>query len=353
MKGRSIPKLMKAVWVPARGGPDALTLGIRPLPVSGPDEALIEVWIAGVNRPDVLQREGHYPPPPGTTDILGLEVMGRVARPALRGGRFRAGEPVCALVAGGGYAEYVSVPETQCLPVPDWLPSLEAAALPETVFTIWYNLRLKAHLRPREWLLVHGGGGGIGTVAVGLATALGCHVVATTGSDEKAVRLLSLGAERVVDYRQKDCWQELHMAAMPNGGYNLILDTIGGSYFERNLALLATGGRLVQLAFRQGSRISADLSVFLSKRLCFMGSTLRPQRPVVKGQIARAVERSVFPLLQSGKFRPIIDSVYPLSTVAQAHERIDNPAHFGKILLITDAGAGQGLQPVPPGAPGL
>ncbi len=353
MQVRSMPELMKAVWVPSLGGDDALSLGMRPIPNQRPDEVLVEVWVAGVNRPDVLQREGHYPPPVGTTDILGLEVMGRIARPALRGGRFRAGEPVCALVAGGGYAEYVSVPEIQCLPVPGWLGACEAAALPETVFTVWYNLRLRAHLHSREWLLVHGGGGGIGTVAVGLAAALDCHVITTTGSTEKAVRLKNLGAEQVVDYRQDDCWQALHTAGATNGGYDLILDTIGGSYFEHNLALLATEGRLVQLAFRKGSRISADLAVFLSKRLSFMGSTLRPQSPGVKGRIARSVERSVFPLLQSGKFRPVIDSVYPLAAVEKAHERIDNPAHFGKILLLTDAGASQGLQTVPPGVPGL
>ncbi len=341
-----------AVWAASPGGPEVLTQGVRPVPVSRPGEALVEVWVAGVNRPDVLQREGRYPPPPGTTDILGLEVMGRVVRPARGGSRFRAGDHVCALVVGGGYAEYVSVPEGQCLPVPGWLPAGEAAALPETVFTVWYNLRLRARLRPREWLLVHGGGGGIGTIAVGLTAALGCHVVTTTGSSSKAVRLKALGAEQVVDYRRAHWWRELQMVGETNGGYDLILDTIGGSYFEHNLELLATEGRLVQIAFRQGSRVSADLSVFLTKRLSFMGSTLRSQRPGDKGRIARAVERSVFPLLKSGKFRPVIDSIYPLSSVAQAHERIDDPAHFGKVLLLTDAGAGQGLRTVPPEAPG-
>ena len=322
---------------------------MAPVPKPGSHDLLLEIWAAGVNRPDVLQREGRYPPPAGSTDVLGLEVAGRVMATGPRARRFCPGDRVMALVVGGGYAEYVVVPEGQCLPVPARLTAIEAAGLPETLFTVWFNLGMRARLKPREWILIHGGGGAIGTFAVALASVWGCHVVTTTGDTLKAESLRTLGAHAVVLYTQGDSWEALHRLGGPHGGFDVILDAMGGPYFEKNLGLLAPDGRLVQIAFRQGSRLTVDLAPVLYRRLTFMGSTLRAQAPSAKARIARSIERHVFPYLESGQLRPVVDSVFPLEAASAAHARIDDPAHFGKIILLTPQGADQGLHPVPPG----
>jgi putative PIG3 family NAD(P)H quinone oxidoreductase len=313
---------------------------------------LIEVWAAGVNRPDVLQREGRYPPPPGATDVLGLEVMGRVVDTGSRIRRFAHDDRVMALVVGGGYAEYVSVPEVQCLPIPRGLTPFEAAGLPESLFTVWFNLGMRARIKTREWILIHGGGGAIGTLAVSLAAAWGCRVVTTTDSAGKGARLRALGAAEVFQYTQSGFWTALEDVSAERGGFDVILDMIGGPYFEKNLGLLAPDGRLVQIAFRQGSRLEVDLAPFLYQRLTFMGSTLRAQDPVAKGRIARSIERHVFPHIAAGRLRPVVDSVFPLQDAGCAHARIDDPEHFGKIILVTKQGAGLGLLPAPPATRG-
>ncbi|MHB1543171.1 MAG: NAD(P)H-quinone oxidoreductase [Gammaproteobacteria bacterium] len=347
-----VPDRMTVIRARAAGGPEVLVSDVAPVPKPGPRELLIEIWAAGVNRPDVLQREGRYPPPAGATDVLGLEVMGRVVDVGSRTRRFGYDERVMALVVGGGYAEYVAVPEGQCLPIPATLTAIEAAGLPESLFTVWFNLGIRAHLKSREWILIHGGGGAIGTMAVALSAALGCHVVTTTGSANKAVPLRSIGATEVIQYTRSDFWVVLQHLCATHGGFDVILDTIGGPYFEKNLGLLAPDGRLVQIAFRQGSSLQVDLAPFLHKRLTFMGSTLRAQKPIAKARIARSIERCVFPQIEAGILRPVVDSIFLLEAAGRAHVRIDDPEHFGKIILVTKKGEGQGLHPVPPATHG-
>ncbi len=340
------PQRMTVIRADRAGGPDVLITDTVPIPEPGPRELLVEIWAAGVNRPDVLQREGRYPPPAGSTDIFGLEVMGRVVRVGSRTRRFRMGDQVMALLVGGGYAEYVSVPECQCLPVPKALTGIEAAALPETLFTVWFNLIQRAHLQSGEWILIHGGGGAIGTMAVTLSAVMGCHVVTTTGNASKAIRLRSIGAHEAIVYAQEAFWTVLQHESAVHGGFDVILDMVGGSYFQKNLELLAPDGRLVQIAFRQGSSLQVDLAPFLYKRLSFMGSTLRAQKPVAKARIARSIERHVFPWIEAGRLRPVMDSVFPLDEAWRAHARIDDPEHFGKVMLVTKVGEDHGFHPV-------
>jgi NADPH2:quinone reductase len=296
---------------------------------------LIEVEAAGINRPDVLQRQGLYPPPKGASDLLGLEVAGRIA--ALGEGviRFRTGDKVCALVNGGGYAEFAVAPEATTLPVPKGLSMVEATALPETVFTVWHNVFERAGLKPGEWLLVHGGASGIGTTAIQMGKLFGASVLVTAGSAEKVRACEELGAVRAINYRTED-FVEVVKEATEGHGADVILDMVGGAYVEKNLRAAALDGRIVQIAFLEGSKVDIDLMRLMLRRLTLTGSTLRAQGPEAKARMAAGIEEKVWPLIEAGKFRPVIDSTFPLSDAAAAHTRIDDPEHIGKIVLVVE-----------------
>lgn len=323
---------MRCVEIAAFGPPEGLRLVERPTPAPGVGEVLIEVHAAGVNRPDVIQRYGKYAPPPGTTDIPGLEVAGYVRGVGAGVGRWREGDQVCALVAGGGYADWCVAPEGQCLPVPHGLTLVEAAALPETFFTVWTNVFERGRLQPGEWLLLHGGTSGIGTTAIQLASVRGAMVAATAGSDEKCEACRRLGARYAWNYRTED-WAARVRDATGGRGANVVLDMVGGDYTARNLDALATEGRLVQIAFLKTPQVTLDLSQVMRRRLWITGSTLRPRTVAEKAAIARALEAEVWPLLESGRVRPIVDTVLPLAGVAEAHRRMEAGLHIGKIVL--------------------
>jgi putative PIG3 family NAD(P)H quinone oxidoreductase len=326
------PKTMTVIEAKGAGGPEVLLAGTRPLPEPGPGEVLIEVAAAGINRPDVVQRQGLYPPPKGASDLLGLEVAGIVVKRGQGASRFNEGDRVCALVNGGGYAEYAVAPEATTLPVPEGLSLVEAAALPETVFTVWHNVFERAALKPGEWLLVHGGTSGIGTTAIQLGTALGAHVIATVGSAEKAEVALALGAARAVNYRDEDFVEAVRVAT-DGAGANVILDMVGGDYIERNLRAAALDGRIVQIAFLKGAKVEIDLMRLMLRRLTLTGSTLRVQTQEAKARMAKRVEERIWPLIAQGKVKPVIDSTFSLDQAAEAHRRIDDAAHIGKIVL--------------------
>ena len=327
------PATMTAIEIAAPGAPEVLRPVRRPVPEPGHGEVLIDVAAAGVNRPDVMQRQGAYPPPPGASDIPGLEVSGRVLACGPGVYRYKQGAAVCALVAGGGYAEYCVAPEAQTLPVPESLSVTDAAGLPETFFTVWTNLFERAGLRAGERLLVHGGSSGIGTTAIQVASALGVRVFATAGSPEKCAACERLGAERAIDYRNED-----FVAAVKDStegeGVDVVLDMVGGSYLQRNIAVLRPEGRVAQIAFLKGSKCLIDLSSLMRKRLTIVGSTLRPQSAESKARIAAALEETVWPLLASGLVRPVIDSRLSLDQAAAAHARMEEGRHVGKILLM-------------------
>jgi NADPH2:quinone reductase len=329
-----LPQTMTVIEARAGGGPEVLMPGERPVPLPGPDEVLIVVEAAGVNRPDVLQRQGLYPPPKGASDLLGLEVAGPVVAVGENVTRFNEGDFVCALVNGGGYAEFAVAPEATTLAAPDGLSAVEAAGLPETVFTVWNNVFERGGLQPGEWLLVHGGASGIGTTAIQLATAFGAKVIVTVGSAEKAKACEALGAVRAVNYLEED-FVEVVREVTEKHGADVILDMVGGDYIERNLRAAALEGRIVQIAFLKGSKVELDLMRLMMRRLTLTGSTLRAQPPEVKARMAEAIEEKVWPLITQGKFKPVIDSTYPLRQAADAHRRIDDPAHIGKIILKT------------------
>jgi NADPH:quinone reductase len=328
-----LPKTMTAIEAKGAGGPEVLVPAERPVPVPGPGEILIKVEAAGINRPDVLQRQGNYPPPKGASDLLGLEVAGKVVALGPGAMRFKEGDSVCALVNGGGYAEYAVASEATTLPVPSELSMAEAAALPETVFTVWHNVFERAALKPGEWLLVHGGASGIGTTAIQIAAALSAKVMATVGSAEKAHVCKELGAARAINYREED-FVEVVREATDGNGVDVILDMVGGDYVERDLKAAALEGRIVQIAFLKGSKVELDLMRLMLRRLTLTGSTLRVQSAEAKARMAKAVEERVWPLIAEGKFRPVIDSTFPLKDAASAHRRIDDPAHIGKIVLV-------------------
>ena len=314
------------------GPPDVLELATGPVPEFGDNDVLIEVAAAGVNRPDVFQRLGKYPPPPGASPILGLEIAGRVAEVGRDVTRWKVGDAVCALVAGGGYAEYCVAPAVQCLPVPDGLSMVQAAALPETFFTVWTNVFERGRLSAGETILVHGGTSGIGTTAIQLAVAIGARVFATVGSAEKVGAAAALGAELAINYQTAD-FVAVVKERTSGRGVDLILDMVGGSYIARNFEALAVDGRLVQISFLQGSRVELDLHPIMAKRLTLTGSTLRPRSVAEKGALAREMEKHVWPLLASNRVRPIIDRTFPLAAAANAHQRIESPDHIGKIVL--------------------
>jgi len=304
----------------------------RPDPVPAQGEVLIDVHAAGVNRPDVIQRYGKYPPPPGASDVPGLEVAGTVRAVGEGVRRWRKGDAVCALVSGGGYAERCVAPEEQCLPIPAGFSMVEAAAIPETFFTVWTNVFQRGRLAAGEWLLVHGGTSGIGTTAIQLASARGARVAATAGSDEKCEACRRLGATHAWNYRTTE-WVEAIRDATDGHGADVVLDMVGGDYTARNLDALAQEGRLVQIAFLKSPRVELDLSQVMRRRLWITGSTLRPRTPAEKGAIGRELEAHVWPLLEQRRVAPVIDMVFPLAGVADAHRRMEAGAHVGKLVL--------------------
>ncbi len=329
-----IPATMTAMEIGTPGPPEGLRPVSRPVPEPGPGEVLIRVAAAGVNRPDVLQRRGLYPPPRGVTDIPGLEVAGEVVRAGTGVTNPAVGARVCALVAGGGYAEYVTAPAAQCLPVPAALSMEEAAALPETFFTVYYNVFMRARLRPGETLLIHGGSSGIGTTAILLAKAFGARVIVTAGTAEKCTACLTLGADAAIDYKRED-FVARTLEATGGQGADVVLDMVGGDYLARNMAAAAANGRIAVIATQHGTHAELDLVTLMKKRLWVGGSTLRPQTVAAKGEIAAALRREVWPLFESKSLRPVIHARLPLREAARAHALMESGAHIGKIVLFT------------------
>lgn len=330
----SIPATMRCIEISAPGGPDVLHLGERPVPIAAAGEVLIEVITSGVNRADLMQRRGHYPPPPGVSDLLGLEVAGIIAGIGKDVEGLMLGDRVCALLAGGGYAEYCAAPALQCLPIPSSLDFIQAAALPEAFFTVWTNVFERGRLAKGETLLIHGGSSGIGTTAIQLARARGARVVVTVGSAEKAHACQKLGAERSINYQTED-----FVAAVGQWtggrGVDVILDMVGGAYLKRNLEALAVEGRLVEIAVQKGSQGEIDLLRIMQRRLTLTGSTLRSRSVEDKGAIAEALRREVWPLLESGALAPVVHSIFPLAKAADAHRLMETGSHIGKIVLVT------------------
>jgi len=324
---------MTAIEIGTPGPPEGLRPASRPVPDPGAGEVLIRVAAAGVNRPDVLQRKGVYPPPKGVTDIPGLEVAGEVVRAGAGVTEPSVGARVCALVAGGGYAEYVAAPAVQCLPVPGTLSLEEAAALPETFFTVYYNVFMRARLESAETLLVHGGSSGIGTTAIMLAKAFAARVVTTAGSAEKCAACRSLGADVAINYKQED-FVARTLEATGGQGADVILDMVGADYLTRNIAAAAVNARIAIIGTQGGAKCELDLRGVMAKRLWIGGSTLRPQAVESKGQIAASLRREVWPLFESKALRPVIHGRFPLREAARAHALMESSAHIGKIVLI-------------------
>ena len=319
---------MKAVVADGSGG---LELVERPVPPVGPGEVLVRVAAAGINRPDVLQRRGMYPPPPGAPDILGLEVAGMIVATG-DGAEQSVGQMVCALVAGGGYAEYCVAPAGTCLPVPKGLTAIEAAAMPETLFTVWVNLFERGFAADGEWVLVHGGTSGIGTMAIALANLFGLKIIVTCGTDRKCARALELGADAAINYRTHDFVEEVHRVT-DRRGVNVVLDMVGGDYLPRNLACLSEEGRHVSIAVQRGA--TAELPIFdvMRRRLTLTGSTLRPRSVEFKTMVADEIHKTVWPYISGGRLKPVIDMTFPLAEAAAAHERMESGDHVGKIVL--------------------
>ena len=313
------------------GAAGLMQLAQAPVPEVADGQVLIRVAAAGINRPDVLQRQGLYPPPADASPVLGLEVAGEIIAKGAGVERWQLGDQVCALVNGGGYATHVLAPADQCLPIPAGLSLVQAAALPETLFTLWHNLIQRAGLQTGERLLVHGGASGIGTMAIQLASALGARVWVTAGSAAKCAACEQLGAQ-AINYREQDFVAEIK-AHTAGQGVDVILDMVGGDYVQRNFAAAAKDGRIVNIAFLQGSRVQLDLMPLMLKRLTLTGSTLRAQSPAAKTQIAQELEQQLWPLIAAGKIRPVIDSVYSLAQVAEAHQRMESNQHIGKLVM--------------------
>jgi putative PIG3 family NAD(P)H quinone oxidoreductase len=330
-----VPERMLAVEITAPGGPDVLRAVQRPVPRLATGDVLIRVDAAGVNRPDVLQRLGNYPPPPGTSDIPGLEIAGTIVEVEASATRWRPGDRVCALVAGGGYAEYCVAPGVQCLPIPGEMASVAAAAVPETFFTVWTNLFKRGGLQPRERVLIHGGSSGIGTTAIQLAHAAESIVFATAGSQAKCEACRRHGADVAINYRRDDFVDAVRRETS-GAGVDVILDIVGGEYFARNIECLALNGRLIQIGLLGGAQASIDLGRVMRRRLTITGSTLRVRTVEEKGELARDLEANVWPLLTSGRVAPVIDRTFPLADAAEAHRRMETSEHVGKIVLTVD-----------------
>jgi len=323
---------MRAVEITKPGPPEVLRPADRPRPVPEPHEILIKVAAAGVNRPDVLQRTGNYPVPPGASDLPGLEVAGEVVSIGNSVKLWKPGDKVCALVHGGGYAEYCVTPEVQALPVPKGLSLVEAASLPETFFTVWGNVYDRGRLAPGESLLVQGGSSGIGVTAIQMAAATGNRVFATAGSDEKCAACVRLGAERAINYRTQDFEKEI-LAATGGKGVNVILDMVGGDYVPKELKCLADDGRLVFIAFLRGPKTELDINALMRRRLTITGSTLRPRTVEFKGYLAKNLREKIWPLIEAGKIKPEIFKTFPLEQAAEAHRLMESSQHIGKLVL--------------------
>lgn len=326
---------MKAIEITAFGAPEVLLLGERPVPVPGVGELLIRVSASGINRPDVLQRKGHYPVPPGASDIPGLEVAGVIEQgndQELAAAGLKRGDRVCALVAGGGYAEFCLAPIAQCLPVPKGLSDVEAASLPETFFTVWSNVFDRAHLQPGETLLIQGGSSGIGVTAIQLAKAMGAQVIVTAGSDEKCAACLALGADHAINYKTHDFQEEIKRLT-GGEGVNVILDMVAGSYVAKEIECLSEDGRIVIIAVQGGIKSEINAGLVLRRRLTVTGSTLRPRSVAFKQAIAQACLKNVWPLIESGRIKPVIHSTFAAQDAAQAHALMESNQHVGKIVL--------------------
>jgi putative PIG3 family NAD(P)H quinone oxidoreductase len=318
---------MRAIEIRKPGVPEVLQICELPMPELATGQVLVKVQAAGVNRPDILQRQGGYPPPSGAPLTPGLEIAGEVMS---AGARYKIGDKVCALVPGGGYAEYAAVAEENALPVPRGFSMIEAAAVPETCFTVWTNVFDRARLQPGETILIHGGSSGIGTTAIQLAKAFGSKVVVTAGSDEKCAECLALGADVAINYKTKDFVEDLKARAIAP---DVILDMVGGDYVARNLRCIAMHGRIVNIAFQKGSKVEVDLLPIMLKRLTLTGSTLRPRTVAEKAEIARSLEAKVWPLFSAGRCRPVIFRTFPLADAAGAHRLMETSQHVGKIVL--------------------
>jgi NADPH2:quinone reductase len=328
----TVPARMTAIAIRAPGGPDMLVAEERDVPSPAEGEVLVKVAAAGVNRPDVMQRQGLYPPPKGATDIPGLEIAGTVAALGAGVKRWKIGDEVMALVVGGGYAQYCPAHESHCLPVPPGLSMTQAAAIPETFFTVWYNTFERGRLKAGETLLVHGGSSGIGTAAIQIAKAFGARVITTAGSAEKCEACRKLGADLAINYKNED-FVAATKTATAGKGADVVLDMVGGDYIERNYEAAAVEGRVVQIAFQGLPKATVDFRRIMLKRLIHTGSTLRARSVADKGAIARAVEENVLPLVAAGRVGPLIDSTFPLAQAAAAHARMETSQHIGKIVL--------------------
>ena len=329
---RPIPQTMTAIEIRGKGGPEVLVPASLPVPQPGPGQILIEVAAAGVNRPDVLQRQGSYPPPPGHSPLPGLEAAGVVAAVGPGVARWKIGDGVTALLNGGGYAQYAIAEETAALPIPAGMDAVQAAAVPETFFTVWHNVFERGGLKAGDWFMVHGGSSGIGTTAIQLAAAFGAKVITTAGSAEKCQACLDLGAARAVNYRSED-FVAAAKEATGGKGVNVTLDMVGGPYTEKNIVAAAEDGRIVQIASLQGAEVSFNIARLMMKRVVLTGSTLRARPRDVKGAIARALEANVWPLLAAGKVKVVLDETFTLTAAADAHRRMETSGHIGKIVL--------------------
>ena len=328
-----VPAQMTVIGISKPGGPEVLLPETRAVPQPGPDEILIKVLAAGVNRPDVAQRMGHYPPPPGASDLPGLEVAGEVVALGANAKRHKLGDKVMSLVAGGGYAQYCIAQDAQAMTVPPSLTMAEAGATPETLMTVWHNVFERGALKPGETLLVHGGSSGIGTMAIQMAKALGSRVIVTVGSKDKADACLKLGADHAINYKTED-FVEATKKATGGAGANVILDMVGGDYIDKNYDAAAVEGRIVQIAFLSGSpKATANFTKVMVKRLIHTGSTLRPRSNADKAAMVAAIEANVMPLLRQGRIKPLMDSTFPLEKAPDAHRRMETSQHIGKIVL--------------------
>lgn len=323
---------MRHITIRQFGGPEVLHPATTAIPSPAEGEVLIKVAAAGVNRPDVVQRQGHYPPPPGASAIPGLEVAGTIVEVGANSRQFNIGDKVCALLTGGGYAEYATAAQGQCLPVPKGWSMLEAASLPENIFTVWSNVFDRAGLKPGQRFLTHGGSGGIGIAAIQLASAMGATVYATAGSDDKCRACERFGATQAINYRQQDFVDVINKATARQG-VNVILDMVGGEYINRNISVAAPDGSIVSIGFLQGSKATVNFMPVMLKRLQLTGSTLRPRSVAFKSAIAKQLYQTVWPLLENGTIKPVIDTVLPLDNAAEAHRQMEANQHIGKIML--------------------